>query len=89
MQLFTYIPEVTSVNNAPPQAFKESALSRTATAFTFFNAFAISSEGKGLNTLSFKRPAFMPFSLSSSTTTLVVPAVEFIQTIAISASSNL
>lgn len=58
------MPDVTSSNKAPPAAFKESALSKTATAFNPDNAFAISSDGKGLNTLIFKRPAFIPFFLN-------------------------
>ena len=87
--MFTYIADVTSSNKAPPAAFKESALSNTATAFTFSNAFAISSAGNGLNTLIFRSPAFIPFSLKLSTTYFVVPAVEFMHTIAISASSSL
>ena len=69
--------------------FKESDLSNTATAFTLDKALAISSAGNGLYTRIFSNPAFIPFSLKASTTNFVVPAVEFIQTIAISASSNL
>jgi len=81
--------EITSSYNAPPIAFKESALSIIATAFKFPKASAISSAGKGLNTRTLTIPALIPFSLNSSTTVLVVPAVEFIQTTAISASSIL
>ena len=58
-------------------------------AFWFDKAFAISSTGNGLNTRNLRSPAFVPFALKSSTTALVVPAVEFMQTIAISLSSNL
>ena len=47
---------------------------KTATALTWDRAFAISSPGNGLNTLTFNNPAFTPFSLKSSTTAFVVPA---------------
>ena len=45
---FANNPDVTSVNKGPPQELKDSALSRTAKAFTFLTAFDISSAGKGL-----------------------------------------
>ena len=58
--LLTNIDEVISSNNAPPIAFKESALSRIATAFNLDKTFAISSPGKGLNTRIFNTPALIP-----------------------------
>ncbi len=73
--MFTYIADATSVNKAPPAPFKESALSKTAIAFAFPKASAISSTGNGLNTRTFNKPALIPCSLNLSTTTLDVPAV--------------
>ena len=87
--LFTYIADTTSSNNGPPVAFSNGTLSRIATAFAFCRAFAISSPGNGLNTLTFNRPAFMPSFLKLSIVAFTVPAVEFMQTITYSASSNL
>ena len=45
-------------------------------ALTFARSMASSFAGKGLKTLIFIRPAFTPFSRSSSITTFAVPAAE-------------
>ena len=71
--MFINIAEVTSSNKAPPAPFKESALSRTAIAFNFERAFAISSAGNGLNTLTFRTPALMPCSRNLSQVAFAVP----------------
>ncbi len=62
--------------------------SRMATAFTFARATAISSSGKGRNTLIFTRPTFFPVVLRiCSMAALQVPAAEPMSTTAYSASS--